>query len=91
MPVFIKKRNRYWFFGGRIVKTYDKELSIHPKLLTTDLKLHVVKTRRNYVVGLELRQKTPIGIRPVFVTLTRDESVSLARALQDANDFADQQ
>jgi len=84
LPIFVKRRGRSWFLGGKIIKTFRGQFASLKRFHVKELAVHVIETRRNHLIGMEFTQKTSLGQLPVHMVFSAEDAQSFATMLQDA-------
>ncbi len=90
IPVFYKRRGRYWFLGGKICKTYHKKFASQRRFNVTNLAIHVIQTRRSPLIGMELTQKTALGTQPIMLVFSLQDAENFSATLKEAHEHAEE-
>ena len=84
--VVFTKKGKGISFGGRIVKTLDKEIKQKQGISNTTIRVHVIKRKKekNNAVSIELNQHAYLAWSMMPINLSKNEVVELISMLEEA-------
>ena len=84
--IVFTKTGRGWMFGGKIVKTLDREIKQKDGIQSTTIRVHVVEKKKEPVnsVAIELTESAKLAWSMKPITLNKEEASQLISMLQEA-------